>query len=55
MLEHVLLKCPFLACERLRLFGNTRMDPSQLRDSGAVAALIRRYLRHQEPLGYGRP
>lgn len=52
--EHVLLKCPCLAGARLRLFGTINPTPSQLRDGGAVAALARGYIRHQEPLGYGR-
>ena len=39
--EHVLLECPCLAGARLRLLGNIRPDPSQLRDGGAVAALGR--------------
>ena len=52
--EHVLLRCPCLAGARLRLFGSIHLDPAQLRDVGAVAALSRGYLRHQEPLGYGR-
>ncbi|KAF0307222.1 Retrovirus-related Pol polyprotein from type-1 retrotransposable element R1 4 [Amphibalanus amphitrite] len=53
--EHVLLRCPCLAGARLRLLGNIRPDPTQLRDGGAVAALSRGYLSHQEPLGCGRP
>ncbi|XP_043216170.1 uncharacterized protein LOC122378769 [Amphibalanus amphitrite] len=53
--EHVLLRCPCLAGARLRLLGNIRPDPTQLRDGGAVAALSRGYLSHQEPFGYGRP
>ena len=54
--EHVMLGCTCLAGARLRLFGTIYPDPAQLRDGGAVAALGRGYLQHQEPLGgYGRP
>lgn len=53
--EHVLLRCPCLAGMRLRLFGTIYPSTEQLRDGGAVAALGRGYLHHQEPLGYGRP
>ena len=52
--EHVLLKCPCLAGARLRLCGNINPDPSQLQDGGVAAVLVRGYLWHQEPLGYGR-
>ena len=47
--EHVLLECPCLAGARLHLFGNIRPNAEQLRDGGAVAALGRGYLWHQEP------
>ena len=53
--EHVMLRYPFLAGTRLRLFGTIYPDPKQLRDCGAVAALARGCLRHREPLAYGRP
>ena len=52
--EHVLLRCPCLAGLRLRLLGTIYIDEAQLRDGGVVAALCRGYLRHAEPLGYGR-
>ena len=32
--EYALPECPCLACARLRLFGNIRLDPSRLRDGG---------------------
>ena len=50
----MLLDCPCLASARLRLLGNIRRDPTQLRDGGAVEALGLGYLHPQEPLGYGR-
>ena len=52
--EYVLLDCPCLASARLRLLGNIRRDPTQLRDGGAVEALGLGYLHPLEPLGYGR-
>ena len=53
--EHVLLRCPSLAGLRLRRFGNLNVQPEQLRDGEAVAALARGFCRHLEPLrGYDR-
>ena len=53
-LTHVLLRCPCLAFTRLYLYGTRHPGPTQLRDSGALAALARGYLIYREPLGYGR-
>ena len=50
----VLLRCPCLAGTRLRLFGTIYPDPTQLREGGAVAALVRSHLLQKEPHRYGR-
>ena len=50
----MLLECPCLAGTRLRLFGTIYPEVTQLRDDGAVVALCRNYLAHDEPFGYGR-
>ena len=52
--KHVLLECPCLAGTRLRLFGTIYPEVTQLRDDGAVVALCRNYLAHDEPFGYSR-
>ena len=52
--EHVMLWCPCLAGVRLREFGTICTEPAQLRDDRAVAALVRGYRRHTEPLADGR-
>ena len=53
--EHVLMDCPCLAGARLRILGSIYSTPTQLQDDGVVAALVRGYRRHQEPLADGRP
>ena len=52
--EHVMLRCPCLAGVRLREFGTIFTEPTQLRDDRAVAALVRGYRRHTEPLADGQ-
>ena len=52
--EHVLLRCPCLAGVRLRVLGNINVEPVQLRDGDAVAALARGYWHHLKPLADGR-
>ena len=53
--EHVLIDCPCLAGARLRTLGSIHMSPTQLQDDSVVAALVRGFRRHQEPLADGRP